>query len=123
MALQRIGGRVAIRVNGRTIEAPGEFTLRIGQPVRTAALGPNGPVGYLEEPGTAMISGPLYYLKLTADELDTLLRGEEQTVQLDLATGKQFVLENAWFSGEGEIDVAAGTMAAEWTGRQGRVVE
>lgn len=121
MALQRIGGRIAVRVNGKVIESPGEFTFQAGQPVRTVALGADGPVGYLEEPGTAMIAGEVYFL--TLDDVDAIINGEEQTVQLDLAAGKQFVLEGAWFSGDGEFDVTKGTLKAEWTGRKGRIVQ
>lgn len=121
MTSRRIGGRVAIRVGGRLIDAPGEFTFRLGQPARSAALGPAGPVGYLEEPGTAMIAGDIYYLN--AEDIDAIVRGEDQNVQLDLATGVQLVMEGAWFSGEGEVDVAAGTLAAEWTAPTARIVK
>lgn len=121
MTTRRIGGRVTIRVGGQVIAAPGEFTFRLGQPVREAALGPAGPVGYLEEPGTAMIEGDVYYQ--TVEDIDALIYGDDQTVQLDLATGVQFVLEGAWFSGEGEFNTAQGTLSAQWTGRQGRIVK
>jgi hypothetical protein len=120
MTTRRIGGRVAIRVGGKVIDAPGEFTFRLGQPVREAALGPAGPVGYLEEPGTAMIEGDVYFLAV--EDIDALIYGDDQTVQIDLATGVQFVLEGAWFSGEGEFSTTDGTVAAQWTGRQGRIV-
>lgn len=117
---KRIGGRCTLRVGGVLVESPGEFTFSPGIPKRETALAADGPAGFVETPGEAMIEGEIYYLHAT--DIGAITSAEEVTVQLDLATGVQFVLAGAWFSGEGEIDNSKGTMAVKWTGREGRIV-
>lgn len=120
MSSRRVGGRCSLRVGGQMVETPGEFTFSPGPAQRETALAAEGAVGYVETPGEAFIEGEIYYAKV--DDLDALVRADGVTVQLDLDSGTQFVLAEAWFSGEGEIDNAAGTMAVRWTAREGRIV-
>lgn len=120
MTTRRVGGRCTLRLGGTIVESPGEFTFSPGPPQRETVMAAEGAVGYLETPGEAFIEGEIFYARVP--DIDALVRSDGVTVQLDLDTGVQFVLAEAWFSGSGEIDNAKGTMAVRWSARGGRIV-
>lgn len=114
MAGNRVrGGLLAVKVDGRTYSAVGNFTYNSGAPLRTALIGAVEVDGYSEKPQAAFIAGEFR----DGEDVDTeaLVAIVDATVTLELANGKTFVLANAWFEGEGTGNSEEGNFAVRFS--------
>lgn len=99
----KIGGVVYLKVNdkGYTL-GEGEVTYNLGRLKREGVLSSSGVVGHNAKPQVPFCEGELVYTKdLDVEELLEL--DEIEKVTIDLYSGKQFILKNAWWAGEGDI--------------------
>lgn len=97
----RRAGLIWVQIDGRRLEAKGSFTIQPGRPLRNSIIGADGVHGYAETAQVAYIEGA------TTDhpELDTVALRDSTglTVTLELNNGKTWVLEDAWYAGEGTM--------------------
>ncbi|MEG0064707.1 MAG: phage tail tube protein [Pseudomonas sp.] len=114
MAGNRVrGGLLAVKVDGVTYAAVGNFTYNAGGKLRTALMGATGVDGYSEAPQAAFIAGEFR----DGEDVDTeaLVAITDATITLELANGKTFVLANAWFEGEGTGNSQEGNFAVRFS--------
>jgi len=111
----RRAGRIWVRVNGKMLEAKGNYTINPGQDKREAVLGADGVHGYKETPQVAYIEGAM------TDHPDLgvadFVNITGSTVTLQLNNGKTWVLEDAWYAGEGNITTEEGEIAVRFESR------
>ena len=98
---QRRAGIIQLAINGELYDAKGNFTYNLGAPKREPIIGSSGVQGYKETPQNASLSGEVTD-RGTLD-VNALVNMEDATVTLNLANGKVFVLRNAWYAGDGNI--------------------
>ena len=115
MANKRVGGIIEIKLDGRILDAKGDFTYNLGLPKREAVMGSDGVHGYKETPQVAFIEGII----TDRDDLDLkdLLASKEVTVTLTLANGKTIVLRDAWYANEGTGNTAEGEIPFRFESR------
>jgi hypothetical protein len=97
----RRAGLIWVKVNGKQIEAKGEFTVQPGQPKRDAIIGADGIHGYKETPQVAYVEGAI----TDSPELDSvaLRQATNATVTTELNNGKTWILDDAWYASEGSM--------------------
>lgn len=115
---QRIAGYFELKMNGSTLSARGDFTVNLGAPKREAVLGSRTVDGYTEKVQAPMIKGEITDFSDTHVNDDILL-ATDATVTIKAGNGKTYMLEEAWYSGDGEINVGTGTVQIEFTGVRG----
>jgi Phage tail tube protein len=113
----RVGGRISVKLNGKTLRAKGEFTCSLGGPNRKAAMGTDGTLhGYTEEYVPGYIEGDL----VDAGDLSlTELRDStDAIVTVDLANGKTIVLRRAFFTNPDGLTIQTneGAVKVKWEG-------
>lgn len=121
MANRVRGGLLAVKVDGVTYSAVGNFTYNIGAPVRAALIGATQVDGYSETPQSAFIAGEFR----DGEDVDTekLVKITDATITLELANGKTLVLANAWYEGEGTGNSQEGNFAVRFASdKQGTFV-
>ena len=114
MASQRIGGLLAIIVDGKTYEARGNFQISGVTVKRTGVAGQDGVHGYIEEPIVPSIKGDWSIgnqLSLVALEAIT-----DATAQVNLANGMSYILVDAWTVSAFVIDAHDGKVMVELEG-------
>jgi hypothetical protein len=114
MASQRIGGVLAILVDGKTYEARGNFNVTGMTVKRTGVAGQDGVHGYIEEPIVPSIKGDWSIgnqLSLVALEAIT-----NATAQVNLANGMSYILVDAWTVSAFVIDAHDGKVMVELEG-------
>lgn len=91
--MQRKGGIIFLKVDGKQLQAVGNFTYGLGKPVRTTLVGPDGPHGFSELPTAGFIEGEIRDGQdLSLDEIGDITNA---TIHLELANGKVIALRNA----------------------------
>jgi 23S rRNA U2552 (ribose-2'-O)-methylase RlmE/FtsJ len=112
MMANRRAGVIFVKVDGELVDAKGNFTYNLGQPMREAMVGASGIQGFKETPQVSFIEGEITDRR----ELDMirLIQGDEQTVTLELNNGKVIVLNNAWFAGDGQGQTEEANITVRW---------
>lgn len=115
MANNRVGGIIEIKLDGRILDAKGDFTYNLGLPRRESVIGMDGVHGYKETPQPAFIEG------IITDRDDLDLRGfidaKDATITLTLANGKIIVLRDAWYANEGTGNTGEGEIPFRFESR------
>jgi len=107
-----IAGRLEITVNGKILNAIGNFTLNLGRPKREMQAGPDRVHGHSEMPQPPSISGEIRdgsALNATNDILDM----NDATVVATVANGKKYMFERAVYTGDGNIETEEGKIQFE----------
>lgn len=120
MSSQRRGGIIQLQVAGELQDAKGDFTVNIGRPKREAIIGADTVHGYKEVPQVAFIDGEITD-RGTLD-LEKLVTVVDATVTLETATGKVYVLRNAWYAGEGTLNTGEGNIPVRFEGQSGEEI-
>lgn len=97
-----LGGRIAIKSNGKSFEAAGEFKYGGGVDKRVAVMSTNKVVGYTTEPTVPFIEGEIYRLDNPIDDFSSI---DNATITLELADGRSFVLYEAWTVNEKGLEI------------------
>lgn len=114
---KRVGGIIEFSVNGNRYNVKGNWTYNPGSNKREAVVGADGIHGYKEMPQVAFIEGEVTD---TGDlDLVGLTNIVDATAVLGLANGKSFVLQEAWFAGEGTGNTEEGNVSARFEGIRG----
>jgi hypothetical protein len=107
----RIGGVLALTVDGAVFEARGNFQVTGPSVKRTGIAGQDGVHGYTEEPIVPQIKGDVSIgHQLSIFDLEQNIT--DSTVMVQLANGMNYVLSDAWVTSafvldahDGKIDV------------------
>lgn len=111
----RIAGLFELKANGTTLSAMGTFTFNLGQPKREGVRDSRSTVGYTEMPQTPYLEGAITdYSDLYVKE--DILNATDATVTLKAGNGKTYMLENAWYAGDGDIDMEKGEVQVRFEG-------
>ena len=111
---QRIGGVIALRVDGVTYEARGAFQVTPSRVKRTGVAGQDFVHGYIEEPVVPQIKGDISIGNfLSVEELDDIT---DATVQVKLANDRLYVLTDAWSVAGSVIDAHDGKVGVTFEG-------
>jgi hypothetical protein len=110
----RIGGLLAIMVDGKQYEARGNFQITGMTQKRTGVAGQDGVHGFIAEPIVPSIKGDWSIgnqLSLVALEALT-----DVTAQVNLANGMSYILTDAWTVSAFVIDAHDGKVMVELEG-------
>lgn len=112
----RVGGEIFVTLSGTgRLRARGTFTCNTGHPKRSAVVGSGGVHGYSEEEQVPFIEGEITKKGI---DIDALCQVDGETVTAELADGSVFVLQDAWFAGDGNVDTQDGKMQVRFEGLQ-----
>lgn len=117
----RIGGLIALKVNGDIHFAKGAFTYNIGKPKREGVVGADVVHGYKETPQIPFIEGEI--TDRNELSLEDLLTLDDATITLELANGKVITLSEAWYAGEGTGNTEEGNIACRFEGMSAEEVK
>ena len=114
MAQPRVGGVIALRVNGVQYRCKGNVEYSINPFERSLVIGQDGAHGYMEKPRVQYIQATL----TDVSDLDTraLMDQTAATVALELSNGKTVGLRDAIFTGDGSVTTAESELTARWEG-------
>lgn len=117
----RIGGLIALKVNGDIYFAKGNFTYNLGKPKKEGVVGSDVVHGYKETPQMPFVEGEITdRQELSLEDLVTL---DDATVTLELANGKVITLSEAWYAGEGTGNTEEGNIACRFEGMSAEEVK
>lgn len=117
---KRVGGLIALKIDGNQYNAKGNFTYNLGKPKREGVVGAEAVHGFKETPQLAFVEGEI----TDNDGLDlaTLLDATDIVVTLELGTGKVIVLNHAWFAGDGTGNTEEGNIAVRFEADSGEEI-
>lgn len=114
MANKIIGGVAYLKVDGTQYSLRGNLKVSPSSRERTGVAGQDGVHGYTEVPRIPFIEGDISDSGgLSVLDLEKLT---DVTVTAELASGKTYVLRNAWVSGAREVNAAEGSMTLRFEG-------
>jgi hypothetical protein len=116
----RIAGFMEITQNGTKLRAAGAFSYDLGLPKREGIVGPDAHHGYSEKPKIPYIEGMIIVdpnLSIT-----DICSTTGASIVLTLATGKQIMLGDAYYSGDGTGDTEGGTLQVRFDGMRANEV-
>lgn len=110
----RVGGLIAIKVDGETLYAKGNFTYNLGIPRKEGIVGSDRVHGYKETPQIPYIEGEITDHREIS--MEAIRKLEEATITLELANGKVIVLRQAWEASEGTGNTEEGNQTVRFEG-------
>jgi hypothetical protein len=110
----RRAGVLFLKKDGEIFDAKGNFTYNAGAPKRDAIVGPDKVHGYKEMPQVPFIEGEI--TDSSSLNLKQFLNTTDSTITLELANGKVFVLRNAWYAGEGNVQTEEANVQVRFEG-------
>lgn len=110
----RVGGLIALKIDGDLQKAKGAFTYNLGAPKRDAVIGADVVHGYKEAVQVPFIEGEITDHR--GMSLEALLATDEATITMELANGKVIMLREAWYAGEGTGNTEEGNIAVRFEG-------
>lgn len=113
--MQRLGGVISVKVDGKIYQAKGAFTYNPGKPLREPIMGSDAQHGFKETPQPGFIEGE-FTDEQTLD-VPNLVTLKNVTVSIELANGKMFVLRNAYYAAEGTTSTDEGNIGVRFEGR------
>ncbi|MNS15882.1 Phage tail tube protein [compost metagenome] len=117
----RIGGIIAVKVNGDIYFAKGNWTYNLGKPKREGVVGAYTVHGYKETPQVPFVEGEITDRnELSLEDLVTL---DDATITLELSNGKVITLSEAWYAGEGTGNTEEGNIACRFEGMSAEEVK
>lgn len=111
----RVGGLIAIKVDGETLFAKGNFTYNLGIPRKEAIIGSDAVHGYKETPQVAFIEGEITDRREIS--MEAIRRITDATITLQLANSKVIVLRQAWEASEGTGNTEEGNHQVRFESR------
>lgn len=111
----RRGGAISFDVEGELYEAKGNFTYNAGVPKREEIVGADGVHGYKETFQPSFIEGE--FTDRGDLDLKKLVRLEDKTITLGLGNGKAFVLREAWFAADGNVQTEEGNIQVKFVSK------
>ncbi|WP_298214626.1 phage tail tube protein [Acidocella sp.] len=114
MASQALGGTAFLKVDGTQYLLRGNWKVQPNNKQRTGVAGGDGVHGYTEKYLVPSIEGDISDMGgLSVQALQNIINS---TVTLELVTGKTYVLQSAWYAGDGTLDGVQGQTAVKFEG-------
>lgn len=109
----RIGGITALDIDGTKFRVRGNASVNLGQAKRDGIAGLTGVEGYTEKP---QVPGGNCEITDTrgVSIKDTILNMTSSTVTFTYANQKDYFFEEAWYSGDGNIESEEGKLNFEF---------
>lgn len=118
--MSRIAGYLSLQINGEIYNAVGNFTYNVGAPKREMLLGPDRVHGYKEMPQVPFIEGEI---RDSSDiDLSVLTNLKDATATIALANGKTFVLKDAVYVADGNVQTEEANIQLRLEGSKGEEV-
>jgi len=111
----RRAGIIELQGNGKVFDAVGSFTCNYGRNKREGLVGPTGVQGYSEMPQIAYIEGELRDAQDL--DIDDILDFVDGVITLTYANGKGFMLEQAYYCADGDLDTSEGKIQVKFEGQ------
>jgi hypothetical protein len=109
-------GTLYVSKNGTRLECAGSFTVNLGVPKKEAMTDQAGnTIGYKETAQTPSIEGEIFDARTL--NLKEFFASEDETITLQEANGKIFVLRNAWYAGEGSLQTEEAKVPVRFEGK------
>lgn len=105
-------GKLNIQLNGRAVDAIGDFTLNLGAGKREPLVGPDRVHGYSEMPQAPSIKGEIRDGS-ALDVKNEILGMTDATITATVANGKTYMFSEAFYTGDGEIGTEEGKIQLE----------
>jgi len=112
---QRRGGIISLTLSGEILDAKGNFSYNLGQPMREGIVGSDRVHGYSEKPQIPFVEGEITD-RFDLDLKNSLFALTDGTITLQVGNGKTVVLRGAWFAGEGNVQTEEGNIAVRFEG-------
>ncbi len=119
--MERVGGIISLKIDGNQLWAKGNFTYNLGLPLRQEVVGADFVHGFSERAQPAFIEGEI--TDNIALDLRALQTVTDATITLELGNGKNILLRNASFAGEGTANTEEGNIAVRFISRQGEEIK
>ncbi len=116
----RISGTMYADVDGTQLEVVGDWTYNIHKVKRETLLGKDKIHGYKEVPKENFIEGEAR--DSSSLDLAALFAVTNSTIRLQLANGKDIVLRNAWYAGDGDVGAEEANIQIRYEGMSGEEV-
>jgi hypothetical protein len=116
----KIAGTAYFKADGKQFTLSGSFSYSVNKNTREGKAGLSGVAGFTETSKVPWVEGEFY----TTPEFRTadLEKITNATITVDLANGVTVLLQNAWQTGDIEIDAAAGTSTVRFEGMAGKEI-
>ncbi|MDD2794362.1 phage tail tube protein [Acidocella sp.] len=114
MASNALGGTAFLKVDGQQFLLRGSFKVYPNTIERTGVAGADGPHGYTEKYNVPSIEGDIS--DSGGLSIQALTGITNSTVTLELVNGKTYVLSNAWYSGQANLDGVTGSLPVKFEG-------
>ena len=108
----RIGGLTTLDIDGITYRVRGNASINLGQPKREGVAGLTGVEGYTEKPQVPTASCEITDTRDVSMK-DNILNMTNSTVTFGFANGKQYFFEEAFYTGDGNIESEEGKLNFE----------
>jgi len=119
--VNKIAGTAYIKADGRQYSARGNFTVMVDPFEREGIAGQDGVHGYSEKPVVPYIEGDI---SDSPDfSIEDLQAVSDATVTLETASGKVYILRNAWAAGVRELDTEEGKIPVRFEGMSGEEIK
>lgn len=109
-----VGGILEFKVNGEIQNAKGNFKYNPGKLKREGIVGPDRVHGYKGLPQIPYIEGEI--TDRSDLDVESFMDIDEGTITLSLANGKVFVLKEAWYAADGDIETEEGNIQVRFEG-------
>jgi hypothetical protein len=116
-----IGGTLEIEVNGKQVNAEGDFTINLGRNKNEAVTGPSGMYGFISTPQAPSLKGSIIKSDST-NIVEDILSIKGATIVATDATGKKYLFSDAMYCGDGEISPVEGKVQFEISSMQAEEV-
>ena len=118
--MERVGGIIALKVDGELFRAKGNFTYNVGKPKKDAIVGEDGVHGFKEVPVVPFIEGEI--TDSAEISLESLIDTRNATATLELANGKVIAIQEAFYAGEGTGNTQEGNIPFRVEGISGEEI-
>lgn len=112
---QRIAGIISVSIDGELQQAEGDFEINLGAAKRETLIGSDAVHGFKETPQAPMIKGTIRNRRTL--DVRRMVELTNATIHVGAGNGKAYVLRDAWFSGDGNINTGDSKIDVEFTGR------
>lgn len=110
----RIGGLTKLDIDGVAYRVRGNASINLGQPKREGVAGLTGVEGYTEKPQVPGGSCEITDTRGVSMK-DTILNMTSSTVTFSFANGKSYFFEEAFYTGDGNIESEEGKLNFEFS--------
>ncbi len=111
---KRIAGKFELKSNGFELSCKGDFSCNLGADKREGMVDSRKVIGYSAKPQVPFIEGSIS--DFDDFSVTDFLNTTGATITIKAGNGKTFMLEDAWYAGEGDISLEKGEVQCRFEG-------